>query len=53
MERSIVNGDSYGTTSRGQMFNYFGPNKERFIEVFTRNNKCWIPNLKTTGENNV
>jgi len=40
------NGDGYGSTSRGQMFCYFGKDVDKFMEVFTRDDKCWIPNLK-------
>lgn len=32
--------------SRGQCFTYLGPNHQEFIKVFTRDNKCWVPNLK-------
>ncbi|ASV43424.1 DNA modification methyltransferase [Vibrio phage JSF12] len=34
-----------GKGSRGQCFTYFGPNPELFIEVFTEDNFCWVPNL--------
>ena len=34
-----------GKGSRGQLFTYLGPNPKKFIEVFTRDNFCWIPNL--------
>ena len=40
------NGFDYGGTSRGQLFSYYGPNKEKFIKVFTENNDCWIPNYR-------
>lgn len=33
-----------GKGSRGQLFTYLGPNPKKFIEVFTRNDFCWIPN---------
>lgn len=38
-------GTQKATGSRGQCFTYFGPNPDKFIEVFTRNNFCWVPNL--------
>ena len=34
-----------GKPSRGQLFTYLGPNPEKFIEVFTRDSFCWVPNL--------
>ena len=34
-----------GKGSRGQLFTYLGPNPDKFIEVFTRDNFCWVPNL--------
>ena len=34
-----------GKGSRGSLFTYLGPNPEKFIEVFTRDNFCWVPNL--------
>ena len=34
-----------GTPSRGQVFTYYGNNREKFIEVFTRKDFCWTPNL--------
>lgn len=34
-----------GKGSRGQCFTYFGPNPMKFIEVFTRDNFCWCPNI--------
>ena len=34
-----------GKGSRGSLFTYLGPNPKKFIEVFTRDNFCWIPNL--------
>jgi hypothetical protein len=30
--------------SRGQCFTYFGQNISKFIDVFTRDGKCWVPN---------
>lgn len=38
-------GTRKATGSRGSLFTYFGPNPDKFIEVFTRNGKCWVPNL--------
>lgn len=38
-------GTQKATGSRGQCFTYFGPNPSKFIEVFTRDNFCWVPNL--------
>lgn len=38
-------GTQKATGSRGQCFTYFGPNPDKFIEVFTRSNFCWVPNL--------
>jgi phage N-6-adenine-methyltransferase len=38
-------GTRKATGSRGQCFTYFGKNPEKFIEVFTRNGFCWVPNL--------
>ena len=34
-----------GKPGRGQCFTYFGPNPKKFIEVFTRDNFCWCPNI--------
>lgn len=34
-----------GKGSRGSLFTYFGPNPQKFIEVFTREDFCWIPNV--------
>lgn len=31
--------------NRGQMFAYFGENKDLFINTFTKDNFCWIPNV--------
>lgn len=39
-------GEIAGVPSRGQVFTYFGNNPEKFIEVFTRSNFCWIPNME-------
>lgn len=33
------------TGSRGQCFTYLGPNPKKFIGVFTRDGKCWCPNI--------
>ena len=33
-----------GKGSRGSLFTYFGPNPKKFIEVFTKNDFCWVPN---------
>lgn len=33
-----------GVPSRGQVFTYYGENKNKFIEAFTKDNFCWIPN---------
>ena len=33
-----------GKGSRGSLFTYFGPNPQKFIEVFTKNDFCWVPN---------
>ena len=38
-------GHDVGTPSRGQVFTYYGKNKDKFIEVFKDNNFCWFPNL--------
>lgn len=35
--------------SRGQLFTYFGPNHKKFIEVFTKDEFCWVPNLHLIG----
>lgn len=40
----MPNGEKKATGSRGQCFTYFGPNKDLFVEVFTENNFCWVPN---------
>lgn len=39
------NKEEAGKPSRGQCFTYFGPNPKKFIEVFTRDNFCWCPNI--------
>lgn len=39
-----------GKGGRGQCFTYFGPNPKKFIEVFTRDEFCWCPNLTLLGE---
>lgn len=38
-------GTKKATGSRGQCFTYFGHNPEKFIEVFTKDGFCWVPNL--------
>ena len=38
-------GTRKATGSRGSCFTYFGPNPQKFIKVFTRDGKCWVPNL--------
>jgi ParB family chromosome partitioning protein len=38
-------GNSLGKGGRGQVFTYFGPNVAKFIEVFTTDEFCWVPNL--------
>lgn len=45
-------GTQAGTPSRGQVFTYYGNNVEKFIEVFTKDNFSWIPNLNL-GERNA
>jgi len=37
-------GKEKGKGGRGQVFSYFGPNPGRFIEEFTKDNFCWVPN---------
>lgn len=39
-------GTQKATGSRGQCFTYVGPNPKKFIEVFTRDGLCWVPNLR-------
>ena len=39
-------GEPAGKGGRGQVFTYVGNNPYKFIEVFTRDNFCWIPNLR-------
>ena len=41
-------GTEKGKPGRGQLFTYFGPNPTKFIEVFTKNNFCFVPNLILT-----
>jgi ParB family chromosome partitioning protein len=41
----LPDGTQKATGSRGSLFTYFGPNPSKFIEVFTANNFCWVPNL--------
>lgn len=38
-------GTEKATGSRGQCFTYVGPRPVDFIEVFTRDGKCWCPNI--------
>lgn len=38
-------GTEKGKGGRGQCFTYFGKNPGKFIEVFTKDNFCWVPNL--------
>jgi len=42
-------GSEKGKPGRGQVFTYFGPKPLHFIEVFTRNNFCFVPNLGLTN----
>lgn len=42
-------GTEKGKGGRGQCFTYFGKNPLKFIEVFTRSNFCWVPNLSLLG----
>ena len=42
-------GSQKATGSRGQCFTYFGDNPERFVEVFTRDKFCWVPNINLSG----
>ena len=37
-------GTSNGKGGRGQLFTYVGRNPQKFIEVFTREGFCWVPN---------
>lgn len=37
-------GTETGKGGRGQVFTYVGKNPSKFIEVFTREGFCWIPN---------
>jgi phage N-6-adenine-methyltransferase len=37
-------GEEKGKGGRGQCFTYFGPNPRLFIDTFTKNNFCWVPN---------
>lgn len=41
----LPDGSEKGKGGRGQCFTYFGNNPQKFIEVFTRDNFCWCPNL--------
>jgi ParB family chromosome partitioning protein len=38
-------GSEKGKGGRGQVFTYLGPKPDHFIDVFTRNDFCWVPNL--------
>jgi ParB family chromosome partitioning protein len=38
-------GTENGPGGRGQVFTYFGDNVGKFIEVFTADGFCWVPNL--------
>lgn len=38
-------GTEKGKGGRGQVFTYVGNNKEKFMEVFTQDKFCWIPNV--------
>lgn len=40
------NGIEGNLPSRGQVFTYYGDNKLKFIQEFSKNNFCWFPNLK-------
>lgn len=42
-------GTQKATGSRGQCFTYFGPKKQLFVDVFTRDGFCWVPNLCLTS----
>jgi phage N-6-adenine-methyltransferase len=42
-------GTEKGKGGRGQVFTYVGPNPKKFVEVFTRDKFCWIPNVNYLG----
>ena len=42
----MPNGMEKGKGGRGQVFSYFGENKEHFAKVFTANGFCWLPNYE-------
>ena len=39
-----------GKPSRGQVFTYFGNNEDKFVEIFSKGNFCWFPNLEYRGK---
>jgi phage N-6-adenine-methyltransferase len=39
-------GSTKSKGGRGQVFTYVGNNPKKFIEVFTKDNFCWIPNKR-------
>jgi len=47
------NGDGYGTPSRGQMYSYLGPNKQKFIESVLKTKKIWVPNSLLLNSNRL
>lgn len=38
-------GSEKGKGGRGQCFTYLGDNPRKFIDVFTRDDFCWVPNI--------
>lgn len=42
----LPDGSEKGKGSRGSCFTYFGDNYMKFIEAFTRDNFCWVPNVR-------
>lgn len=40
----LPDGTFKGKGSRGSCFTYFGNNHKKFLEVFTRDGFCWVPN---------
>jgi len=40
----LPDGTFKGKGSRGSCITYFGDEPNRFVEVFTRNDFCWMPN---------
>lgn len=40
----VPGGETKGKGSRGSCFTYVGPNHKKFIEVFTKDGFCWVPN---------